>query len=48
MKKITLLISIVFLTIQCKNNTSEKIENSKITGFIADSAMVVSARVEAS
>ena len=48
MKKIILLISIAFLTIQCKNNTSEKIKNSNITGFIADSAMVVSARVEAS
>ncbi|MFK5958696.1 MAG: gamma-glutamyltransferase [Lutibacter sp.] len=48
MKKIILLITIAFLIIQCKDNTSEKIENPKITGFVTDSAMVVSARVEAS
>jgi len=48
MKKITLLITIAFLTIQCKKDVSEKIESSKTIGFVADSAMVVSARVEAS
>lgn len=45
MKKIVLLICILLLTIQCKNNTPQPI---KITGVLADKAMVVSARKEAS
>ncbi|HEY9169357.1 MAG TPA: gamma-glutamyltransferase [Lutibacter sp.] len=48
MKKITLYIAVVFLLIQCKKTTTETDETSKNIGFIADSAMVVSAREEAS
>lgn len=48
MKKLIPIIAFVFLFTQCKKNTSETAQNNKITGFIADSAMVVSAREEAS
>lgn len=48
MKKIIPIIAFVFLLIQCKVNKTETAETSKNTGFIADSAMVVSAREEAS
>ncbi|SNR38050.1 gamma-glutamyltransferase [Lutibacter flavus] len=45
MRKISTVILLAFLLFQCKNNPPEK---SRITGVIADSAMVVSAREEAS
>ncbi|MFO7673283.1 MAG: gamma-glutamyltransferase [Lutibacter sp.] len=48
MKKILTLFAIVFLFTQCKIKNPENAQNNKITGFIADSAMVVSAREEAS
>jgi len=48
MKKLIPIIAFVFLITQCNRNTSETAQNNKITGFIADSAMVVSAREEAS
>ena len=48
MKKFIPFIVVVFLLIQCKKNIPETAQNNKITGFIADSAMVVSAREEAS
>ncbi len=48
MKKLIVLISIIFLFAQCKENFNKKIENNKNIGFLADSAMVVSAREEAS
>lgn len=48
MKKIILCIAVVFLFTQCKNTSTETNKTSKNVGFIADSAMVVSAREEAS
>ncbi len=48
MKKIILLIAVSFLLIQCKTNPSDNVQNNRVVGFIADSAMVVSAREEAS
>ncbi len=48
MKKLILSLSIVFLFIQCKENSTDKTSNNKNLGFLADSAMVVSAREEAS
>jgi len=48
MKKITLLIIASLLFIQCKENPSTQLSKNKFTGIIADSAMVVSAREEAS
>lgn len=48
MKKIILIITVAFLLIQCKKNSYENVQNSRVVGFIADSAMVVSAREEAS
>lgn len=48
MKKLIPIIAFVFIFMQCKKNTLETAQNNKITGFIADSAMVVSAREEAS
>ena len=48
MRKIIPIIAFVFIFIQCKENSIEKTQNSKKLGFIADSAMVVSAREEAS
>ncbi len=48
MKKFIPFIVVVFLLTQCKKNIPETAQNNKITGFIADSAMVVSAREEAS
>ncbi|MHB1147178.1 MAG: gamma-glutamyltransferase [Lutibacter sp.] len=48
MKRIITLIALVFLFTQCKVNIPKTAQNKKITGFIADSAMVVSAREEAS
>jgi gamma-glutamyltranspeptidase/glutathione hydrolase len=48
MKKILTLFAIAFLFTQCKVVPVENAQNNKITGFIADSAMVVSAREEAS
>ncbi|MGV8945355.1 MAG: gamma-glutamyltransferase [Lutibacter sp.] len=48
MRKIIPIIAFVFLFTQCKKNTLETVQDNKITGFIADSAMVVSAREEAS
>lgn len=48
MKKILTLIAIAFLFTQCKVAPLENAQNNKITGLIADSAMVVSAREEAS
>jgi len=48
MKKIITIIVVVFLFIQCKKTTTQTNESSKNVGFIADSAMVVSAREEAS
>lgn len=48
MKKLIPIIAFVFIFMQCKKKTLETAQNNKITGFIADSAMVVSAREEAS
>ncbi len=48
MKKIIFLILAPFLLIQCKSKTIDKPSSTKIVGIIADSAMVVSARDEAS
>ena len=48
MKKTIALISFIFLFAQCKVKTIETTETNKNTGLIADSAMVVSAREEAS
>lgn len=48
MKRIILFIAVVFLFTQCKNTSTETNKTSKNVGFIADSAMVVSAREEAS
>ncbi|WP_457610859.1 gamma-glutamyltransferase [Lutibacter sp.] len=48
MKKIILLSLISILFLQCKNTSNTKPEKIKITGFVADSAMVVCAREEAS
>ncbi len=48
MKKTIFVIFIAFLLVQCKSNSNENINNNKVVGFIADSAMVVSAREEAS
>lgn len=48
MKKIILIITVAFLLIQCKKNSQEKVQNNMVVGYIADSAMVVSAREEAS
>jgi len=45
MKKIYFLLFISFLLVQCKTQTTQEI---KKTGLIADKAMVVSARQEAS
>ncbi len=48
MKHLILGLSILFLLIQCKKNTAKQTESQKTYGLIADSAMVVSAREEAS
>ena len=48
MRKLIPIIAFVFLFTQCKVAPVENSQNNKITGFIADSAMVVSAREEAS
>ncbi|NEW78083.1 MAG: gamma-glutamyltransferase [Gelidibacter sp.] len=48
MKKIISIIALAFLFAQCKINTPITVKNNKITGLIADSTMVVSAREEAS
>ena len=48
MKKLIPIIAFVFLFIQCINNSKENTPDDKKLGFIADSAMVVSAREEAS
>jgi len=48
MKKLIIFLLIIFLYVQCKENSNEKIEHNKNLGFLADSAMVVSARNEAS
>ena len=48
MKKIILFIALAFLLVQCKQKPSGKIHNPNVVGFISDSAMVVSAREEAS
>jgi len=48
MKHLILIFLVGFITIQCKNNQPELPQENKITGLIADSAMVVSAREEAS
>ena len=48
MKKIIIAIVVLFLTIQCKENSTKNTEKNKQVGLIADSAMVVSAREEAS
>ena len=48
MKKIITIIAVVLLFTQCRENTAEKVETARNIGFIADSAMVVSAREEAS
>ncbi len=48
MRKIIFIITLAFLLIQCKHNSSETNHNKKVIGLIADSAMVVSARIEAS
>jgi gamma-glutamyltranspeptidase/glutathione hydrolase len=48
MKNTILIITSAFLLIQCKSNSIEKIQHNSVLGVIADSAMVVSAREEAS
>lgn len=48
MKKTITLIAFIFLFAQCKVTKTETAKTAKSTGFIADSAMVVSAREEAS
>jgi len=48
MKKLIPIIAFIFLFVQCKENSTEKPQNDKVLGFVADSAMVVSAREEAS
>ncbi|MDX1828456.1 MAG: gamma-glutamyltransferase [Lutibacter sp.] len=48
MKKLFLILFIVALTVQCKKDVQPLSKNLKTTGIIADSAMVVSARIEAS
>ncbi len=48
MKKIIVLVLIVLAFAQCKKNSKQEIQNKKGLGFLADSAMVVSAREEAS
>lgn len=48
MKKFIFLILVPFLLIQCKSKTIDKTSSTKTIGIIADSAMVVSAREEAS
>jgi gamma-glutamyltranspeptidase/glutathione hydrolase len=48
MKKIIFVITMAFLLIKCKSNSNENSKNNRVIGFIADSAMVVSAREEAS
>jgi gamma-glutamyltranspeptidase/glutathione hydrolase len=48
MKKLFLILFVVALTIQCKKDVQPLSQNLKNTGVIADSAMVVSARIEAS
>ncbi|MCF6167575.1 gamma-glutamyltransferase [Lutibacter sp.] len=47
MKKTIILILVAFLLLQCKKTPEVNQENNKITGFVADSAMVVCAREEA-
>jgi gamma-glutamyltranspeptidase / glutathione hydrolase len=48
MKKLIPLVALVFLFIQCKENSVNSTQNIKNLGFVADSAMVVTAREEAS
>jgi gamma-glutamyltranspeptidase/glutathione hydrolase len=48
MKKLILLLSLLFLIVQCKKNSSKQLQKNKIIGLVTDSAMVVSARIEAS
>ena len=48
MKKFILLTLAVLFLSQCKKTQEVNTENNKITGFIAENAMVVSAREEAS
>lgn len=48
MKKLIPLFLFIFIVIQCKENKTEEVSKTKNTGFIANSAMVVSAREEAS
>ena len=48
MKKLTLLITFLILLIQCKENEGNNTQIAKTLGFVADSAMVVTAREEAS
>tara|TARA_R110001583_G_scaffold10179_14_gene47391 strand:+ start:1396 stop:3099 length:1704 start_codon:yes stop_codon:yes gene_type:complete len=48
MKRILYILAIVSIFIQCKENSTQNTQPTKKLGFIADSAMVVSAREEAS
>jgi len=48
MKKLIPIIAFLFLFVQCKENSTKNPQNNKVLGFVADSAMVVSAREEAS
>jgi len=48
MKKLFLILFVVALTVQCKKDVQPLSKDLKTTGIIADSAMVVSARIEAS
>ncbi|MBL4939792.1 MAG: gamma-glutamyltransferase [Lutibacter sp.] len=48
MKKLTLLITFLILLIQCKENEGNNAQKAKTRGFVANSAMVVTAREEAS
>ena len=48
MKNYILILLLPFLLIQCKNNSTNTTQQNKTIGLLADSAMVVSAREEAS
>ena len=47
MKKLFLILFVLTLAIQCKNNSQKLNQNINSTGIVTDSAMVVCARIEA-
>ena len=48
MKRLLSILCISFLLFQCKTNYTPQIQKNRIIGHVTDSAMVVSAREEAS